>query len=83
MDKEEIRTLVREEIRRAFQVLRAEAEDLDIPYDTAEITSRALGAVASAAERAADNVQEAHHALMCDAEYGGGCRTGCVDGGEG
>jgi hypothetical protein len=50
MTKEEIRTIVREEIVKAFQVLGRAAHGLDVPYETAELDSRALGNVREAAE---------------------------------
>lgn len=47
-----VRAVVREEIARAFGALQRAASDLDAPYDTAELDSRALGNIAQAAENA-------------------------------
>lgn len=56
-----VRRIVREEIARALGALAREAEYLDMPYETAELDSRALGNIAKAAEGAV-------HRILCPHE---------------
>lgn len=56
MNEDDVRRIVREEIVKAMKTLAAEAEDCDVAYETDEILSTALGAVAQAAEKAARTV---------------------------
>lgn len=46
----QVRQIIREEIVKAFQVLGRAASYLDVPYETAELDSRALGNIEDAAE---------------------------------
>lgn len=55
-----IRTIVREEIVNALGVLKREAEHLDMPYETAELDSRALSNIAEAAEGAVRRLTCSH-----------------------
>lgn len=60
VQEDRIRRIVREEIIAALQVLSRSAYDLDIPYETAELDSRALGNITSAAENAVRRLTCAH-----------------------
>lgn len=57
-DETRLRAIVREEIGRAFKALNAAANDLDMPYETSELDSRALRNIAEAADRAAHEFKE-------------------------
>jgi len=72
MTPDEIRKLIREEIKAALQTLASSADRLD-GYDTDHIESVALGAINRAAEQTADL---SHHDPRCPdrySRYGGGC----------
>jgi hypothetical protein len=58
MDETRVREIIREEIRLAFEALSAAANDLDMPYETSELDSRALGNIAQSADRAAHEFKE-------------------------
>lgn len=49
-DERFVRAVIREEIVHAFQALGREADRLDMPYETAELDSRALENIKAAAE---------------------------------
>lgn len=61
-DETRLRTIVREEIARAFRALSVAASDLDMPYETSELDSRALTNIEQAADRALSNYKR-----MCGA----------------
>lgn len=50
LNEADVRRIVREEISRAFGMLAREAFSLDMPYETAELDSRALENIRAAAE---------------------------------
>jgi len=52
MTKEEIRTIVREEIAQALGAISRSADYMDMPYETAEIDSRVYSGAAEVARRA-------------------------------
>lgn len=54
------RAIVREEIIRALGALKREAEHLDMPYETAELDSRAFANLAQAAEGAVQRLTCSH-----------------------
>lgn len=55
-----IRAIVREEIVKALGALKREADRLDMPYETAELDSRALTNIAQAAEGAIQRLTCSH-----------------------
>jgi hypothetical protein len=58
MDETRVRALIREEIALAFRALSVAANDLDMPYETSELDSRALTNIEQAADRAAHEFKE-------------------------
>lgn len=72
LNEADVRRIVREEIVAAFGMLAREANSLDMPYETAELDSRALENIRAAAEGAAQRMTCAHekyfswgHDLRC------------------
>lgn len=59
-----VRRIVREEIVAAFGMLAREAKSLDMPYETAELDSRALENIRAAAEGAAQRMMCPHEEYM-------------------
>jgi hypothetical protein len=76
-DEHVVRTIVREEIVRAFQALKREADSLDMPYETAELDSRALGNIVQSAEGAVKRLTCTHEEYW---DWGG--RSNCARCGE-
>lgn len=62
VQEDRIRRIVREEIIAALQVLSRSAHGLDMPYETAELDSRALENITAAAENAVQR-------LTCEHEF--------------
>ena len=71
----QVRRIVREEIVRAFEVLGRAADHLDMPYETAELDSRALSNIEDAAK-------EAVRRLTCEHEYTSAWGPRCARCGE-
>lgn len=63
-DQETVRRIVREEIARAFWMLSREADAQDMPYETAELDSRALDNIARVAREAAVRVTCQHEEVL-------------------
>lgn len=53
-----VRTIVREEIERALSLLASTADREDVPYETGELESSALGAIGKVAERAVQRLRD-------------------------
>ena len=60
--EDDVRRIVREEIAEALRMLAREAYDLDMPYETQDLDTRALDNIRKAAEGAASR-------LLCEHEY--------------
>ena len=58
MDEARVRTVIREETTLALRALSIAANDLDMPYETSELDSRALSNIGQAADRAAHEYKE-------------------------
>ena len=58
MDETRMRKVAREEIALAFRALSVAASDLDMPYETSELDSRALTNIEQAADRALRNYKQ-------------------------
>ena len=73
---EDIRTLIRKEISRSLGILAREARGED-GYETGELESAGLRAVATAAERATDALETTYHHPRCWAWQGKPCHDSC------
>ena len=77
--REEIRTMIREEIARALRIMDYTSGDYD-RYDTGELESGTRRVISKVAYATADAILGAYHDPYCDAEYGGkhliNCETG-------
>lgn len=79
LNEADVRRIVREEIVAAFGVLAREAKSLDMPYETAELDSRALENIRAAAEGAVQRMTCPHEEYM---SWGSGQDPRCSRCGE-
>lgn len=80
MDADLVREIVRSEIIAALKTLEQAAADLDRPYETQEILSTALGAVANAANRAARELADPDTSCKTCGEIDGDHEDWCPNG---
>lgn len=62
--EDDVRRIVREEVVRVFGALAREASSLDMPYETAELDSRALENIRAAAEGAVQRLTCPHEEYL-------------------
>ena len=77
--REEIRTMIRQEIARALRILDYTSEDYD-RYDTGELESGTRRVISKVADKAADAILTAYHSPHCGAGWGGEHEVNCETG---